>query len=540
MTCQPAIGRMVLATVMLVAIASTLFLVALFGKDIPLTRADGETTPATGPPGAPRNLTATPGNKEITLSWDPPADNSNAPATRYRIEWRIDGKDYSSSQWGTSRKTTYTTPDQANLANGVKYFFRVKAENGSGNSYGPYGPASEEVSATPTSGSAVDLGTPVLSNTENLHHGMVRLDWQDIENAGLYLVQYYHIDGSSGEWLDLPAVGVDIAFHGSSAVVSNLYGLSWLRVRAMSCAGASEWSEIEQLFGTNASDWEDVPVPELGEGEEIEPCSEDADAPDKPRGLSATATHGQVVLTWDDPQDDSITGYVILRRVRVNDTGGDFRVLVADTGTAALTYTDNTVAASTTYTYRIKAINEHGASERSRWFHIETPAAPSGPPVTEPVVRFQSPPETISGDVTGPYYIVGGASKDELISITTNTGFILSRWAGTETHCPIYFQRPGGNLKLAPVVDGYVPTENGEQIHYRNGEPVTENVDNSYMAMTYLGASTEGFYLRNCATEPMDGYVAVTTYRDDDVTHLVRIRITQPSPFVITTGAPPD
>ena len=44
----------------------------------------------------------------------------------------------------------------------------------------------------------------------------------------------------------------------------------------------------------------------------------------------------------------------------MNDTGGEFSELVADTGTAATTYTDNTVAASTHYTYRIKAINEYG------------------------------------------------------------------------------------------------------------------------------------------------------------------------------------
>ena len=87
-----------------------------------------------------------------------------------------------------------------------------------------------------------------------------------------------------------------------------------------------------------------------------------------------------MTLTWDDPGDDSITGYVILRRVRVNDQGGDFSVLVADTGSAATTYTDGTVAASTTYTYRIKAINEHGASERSRWYHIDTPAEPPSRP----------------------------------------------------------------------------------------------------------------------------------------------------------------
>ena len=99
-------------------------------------------------------------------------------------------------------------------------------------------------------------------------------------------------------------------------------------------------------------------------------------APAKPKGLSATASHDRVVLTWDDPDDDTITGYVILRRNRQTDRKGEFRELVPDTGTAATTYTDDTVAAGTPYTYRIKAINKHGVSERSRWFHIDTPAAP--------------------------------------------------------------------------------------------------------------------------------------------------------------------
>ena len=156
-----------------------------------------------------------------------------------------------------------------------------------------------EVSATPTSGSAVDLGTPVLSDTETLHHGMVRLDWQDIEDAGWYVVQYYQVE--DGEWLDLPDEGVDTAFHGSSAVVSNLHGLSWLRVRAMSCAGASEWSQIEQLFGTNASDWEGAPVPEVAEGDEIEPCPVVLGTP----VLSDTENlhHGMVQLDWEDIED---------------------------------------------------------------------------------------------------------------------------------------------------------------------------------------------------------------------------------------------
>ena len=104
--------------------------------------------------------------------------------------------------------------------------------------------------------------------------------------------------------------------------------------------------------------------------------AQDGSAPAKPTGLSATASHDQVVLTWNNTNDESVTGYVVLRRVRENDVGGEFSELAPDTGTAATTYTDDTVAASTTYTYRIKAINEHGVSERSRWFHTHTPAAP--------------------------------------------------------------------------------------------------------------------------------------------------------------------
>ena len=216
------------------------------------------------------------------------------------------------------------------------------------------------------------------------------------KRGGWYVVQYYHLEDA--EWLDLPAVGVDIALHGSSAVVSNVDGLSWLRVRAASCAGGSEWSQIDQLLLANPSQWEDVPVPEVENGDKIEPCPEDIDTPETPEGA--------------------------------------------------------------------------------------------------PVVRFLRPPETISEDVTGPYYIVGAASENERISITANTGFILSNHpsTATRTHCPIYFHLPHGNLKLAPVVDGYVPTEDGEQIYYRDGEPVTRNVDNSYLAMRMVTARTDGFF----------------------------------------------
>ena len=62
--------------------------------------------------------------------------------------------------------------------------------------------------------------------------------------------------------------------------------------------------------------------------------AQDGSVPAKPTGLAAAATHDQVALTWDDPGDNGITGYVILRRNRDTDAKGEFTELVSDTGNA--------------------------------------------------------------------------------------------------------------------------------------------------------------------------------------------------------------
>ena len=102
----------------------------------------------------------------------------------------------------------------------------------------------------------------------------------------------------------------------------------------------------------------------------------EAQAPAKPTGLMAAAAFNGVILVWDDPGDNSITGYVVLRRNRDTDAAGEFHILVANTGTAANSYIDDTVQPETAYSYRIRAINAAGTSERSRAVHIDTLAAP--------------------------------------------------------------------------------------------------------------------------------------------------------------------
>ena len=213
--------------------------------------------------------------------------------------------------------------------------------------------------ATPTAAPAPPRATAAPAKPTGLSatasHDQVVLTWDDPQDAsitGYVILRRVRENNTGGKFRVLVADTGSAATTYTDATVSANTTYTY-RIKAINAHGASERSR-----------WFHIDIPAAPE------------RPDKPRGLSATASHDQVVLTWDDPGDASITGYVILRRVRENDTGGAFGVLVADTGSAATTYSDDTVSAETTYTYRIKAINEYGVSQRSRWFHIDIPAAP--------------------------------------------------------------------------------------------------------------------------------------------------------------------
>ena len=124
--------------------------------------------------------------------------------------------------------------------------------------------------------------------------------------------------------------------------------------------------------------------------------------PDRPSGLNTQTLHDQVILTWDNPADASITHYQILRRDRAVHAVGEFATIVSDTGSNATTYTDRTVEPEQSYVYRVKAVNQHGAGESSSYSRADTPAAPVNPTPTpdateEPKendqARSDSPPD---------------------------------------------------------------------------------------------------------------------------------------------------
>jgi subtilisin family serine protease len=115
---------------------------ALAGKTVTGDRLDVSTfgtgaTPGTGVPSAPLNLTATGGDQQVVLAWQPPAAAGGSAISSYRI-YRA-GAFISSVPSGT---LTYVDP---NLVNGDPYTYTVAAVNGEGE-----GALSDPASATPS------------------------------------------------------------------------------------------------------------------------------------------------------------------------------------------------------------------------------------------------------------------------------------------------------------------------------------------------------------------------------------------------------
>ena len=100
-------------------------------------------------------------------------------------------------------------------------------------------------------------------------------------------------------------------------------------------------------------------------------AAEPSEPPPPPTNLTATVNaDGSVTLSWDAPDDDSVTGYQVLRR-RPPMGETTLEVYVDDTGNTDTTYTDRSVTADVQHVYRVKAINAAGLSEESNYVRVE-------------------------------------------------------------------------------------------------------------------------------------------------------------------------
>ena len=305
----------------------------------------------TDPPGNPRNLTGTANSDgTVTLRWEAPDDDS---VTGYQILRRRPREGESTllvhvNDTG-STAAEYTDND---VTPDVLHAYRVKAINAVGLSR-----QSNFVNVTPTqpaepAQNSPATGTPTISGTTQVRETLAAdtsgiSDTDGLTNVS-YSYQWIRNDGST----DTDIQGAT----GSSYTLVDVDEGKTIKVEV----SFTDDEGNDETLSSGATDAAVAPEP-----------------PAKPTGLSAAVvSHDTVTLTWDNPQDDAITGYVILRRDKEIHPVGIFDIITGDTGSADTTYTDDTVEPDKQYVYRIKAINEHGVSEISSWVRAYTPAAP--------------------------------------------------------------------------------------------------------------------------------------------------------------------
>ena len=306
-----------------------------------------ETRDATGEdwPERPTNLQASASHDSVTLTWTASTDDT---VTHYAVLRRDrktdDGGVFKVIDSNAGPETSYT--DDTVSPKG-SYVYRVKAVNATGVSqWSSYASADIPAEADPA----------------------------DLAPSNLTALS------ATG-----PPPAVELAWDAPAEDSESVTGYEVLRAQ-----GGGDLATLVADTGSADTSYTDAPATEAGEtynyvvvalrGEEKSRQSNLATVgfpPALPTGLTTSATHDAVTLTWDDPGDDSITHYEVYRRVTGQDSLGDFELIETDTGSAEAGYTDDDVSPETRYTYRVKAVNAHGASRWSGYSSVTTPEAPA-------------------------------------------------------------------------------------------------------------------------------------------------------------------
>ncbi len=281
--------------------------------------------PSVAPP-APTNLTATPGNAIVTLTW-----TASAGATGYNVKRATtSGGPY--TQLAAPTSNGYT---DSSVTNGTTYYYVVSATNSTGESAN-----SPEVSATPSAPSVAPAAPTNLAATPG--NAIVTLTWTASAGATGYNVKRATTSGGPYTQLAQLSAAASSGYTDSSVTNGTTY---YYVVSATNSTGES--ANSAQVSATPSA-----PIV----------------APAAPTNLAATPGNAVVTLSWT--ASAGATGYNVKRATTA---GGPYTQLAAPTANG---YTDSSVTNGTTYYYVVSATNSAGESANS----AQVVAVPNPPP----------------------------------------------------------------------------------------------------------------------------------------------------------------
>ena len=288
-------------------------------------------------PEAPTALTAASTATGVALSWQ--AAESDYPVTGYQILRKRPFYNFTIHVDNTGNTDTAYT--DTSVEHNVQYRYQVKAINANGT-----GPGSDDVLIVYD-----DLYVTIPDAPSGLRaqkqQGSVLLTWDDPGDNSITGYQVLRRRPTECE-PDLQVYEANTQSEDTSYADTGVEdGLRYIyQVRALNLSGESELSNFTALYYGESDD--------VIEG-----------APPAPIGVWAMSSKRGVFLKWTAPDDESITGYRILRRNKTECETQIMRVYERNTESTGVTYTDTDVVIGNEYEYQVVAINDVGAGERS-------------------------------------------------------------------------------------------------------------------------------------------------------------------------------
>ena len=299
---------------------------------------------------------------QLVITWEPP----DPTPTDYRLSWAhsslgfLSYKDSNEAQranvYPAAGVNTLTIND---LTPGDIYKVHLRARYTSGgNNNGPWsGPwtatTTQRVKNHPPA-------APTGLTTSEVTHGSLILTWDNPNDANItgYRIQR-GTDADSLHTIEANTGSPSTNYADSTVEPQTTYHYAVLAL-SQDGNGARSSTSVTTLAEPGS---EDPPNEQPVQN----------DPPAAPTGLTASSIeHDSLTLTWDDPQDDSITGYQVLRGASED----NLSTLEPDTGNASTEYTDSTAAAESTYFYAVTALSADGDGAQSSAISVTTPAEP--------------------------------------------------------------------------------------------------------------------------------------------------------------------